>query len=370
MTKKIDITAVDPNGQPIVGAQVSAIGQPPWQAWQLGGQTDVHGHWGFGTVALGVTPMLITISAPGFVTWSEVMPIPANSDWTYTRGLVRDSHITIAGRFFQLGGQNWRYLGVSDFNLFPQFVRGVDIGPILRQRVDLGFNVVRTFLYAGGSNVFAIDPHSYNAQRIADFLGLVNAAGLKADLTKGDAQLVLPNQADQIAHQQMVDSVILNNFNQTCNEPLDFGRKNGIDVSVVKAMAGIRSSGDYDDRTVHQNALDFIDYHGTRSGSGLAPKWVTDEVECVLDGFDEPNAPNGHYDAVLIPFIHGEPQHFGPSRGILDPRLAFLLGDKIGRWLSGGTMHTDQGITSELFTGPELACVKEFVRGMMLAPLI
>src|SRR5262245_14147932 len=54
--------------------------------------------------------------------------------------------LVVDGRWFrQDTGARWTGLEATDFNLFNRFINGQDIAPILRQRAEVGFNLLRVW---------------------------------------------------------------------------------------------------------------------------------------------------------------------------------------------------------------------------------
>jgi hypothetical protein len=54
--------------------------------------------------------------------------------------------LEVDGHFFrQNSGARWTGIQATDFNLFNRFLAGEDITPILRQRADVGFNLLRVW---------------------------------------------------------------------------------------------------------------------------------------------------------------------------------------------------------------------------------
>src|SRR5215813_4200942 len=54
--------------------------------------------------------------------------------------------LEVDGHFFrQDTGARWTAVQASDFNLFNRFLEGENITPILRQRADAGFNLLRVW---------------------------------------------------------------------------------------------------------------------------------------------------------------------------------------------------------------------------------
>src|SRR6185503_16418425 len=85
-----------------------------------------------------------------------------------------------AGHVLRLqDGTRWTAIETSDFQLYQKFLAGIDVRAILRQRADLGFNLVRVFGMA--RNLFDLNPvkhPSYYAQ-LGPFCELLESYGLR-----------------------------------------------------------------------------------------------------------------------------------------------------------------------------------------------
>ncbi len=278
---------------------------------------------------------------------------------------VRPLHIE--GRFFKDDlGQRFQWRGCDGFDLLAKYLRGEDITLILKQRADMGFNVLRVFRFAAPPNAFALDPadHPDYFAQLRPFMDLLASYGLRAELTAGDAQNIMPNQQDQQRHLNEVCAALqgqVNLFIETCNEP----KKNGIDVHVVRPPATtLRTSGDYDDDTLHGALLDYHVLHGTRDDSSpIFSKWIWDQVWCLYDGWY-------NFPALNMPVVHDEPMGCAdvsqPGRRSNNSRHFYLLG-ATANYDIGLTFHCDNGMRSELFSDIQGLCASEFIRGMKTA---
>jgi hypothetical protein len=80
---------------------------------------------------LVATVLLASAEQPTQAAGAAVTPLPR---------LVAD------GRWFkQDNGARWTGIEATDFNLFNRFLNGEDITPILGQRADVGFNLLRVW---------------------------------------------------------------------------------------------------------------------------------------------------------------------------------------------------------------------------------
>lgn len=279
----------------------------------------------------------------------------------------------IEGRFFKDDlGQRWQWRGCDGFDLLAKYLRGEDIAPILQQRADFGFNVLRIFRFAAPPNAFALRPADYPDyfSQLRPFMDMLASYGLRAELTAGDAQIIMPNQADQRYHLDNVCAALMGQANlllETCNEPGSGGGKNGIDVVKVRPPATtLRASGMYDDDVLRAHPdviLDYHTYHGTRIDDGVLPKWIWDSCWELYNGV------NG-ISPINKPVVHDEPMGCADvnvsGRRSNNSRFFYLLGTTANYDL-GITLHCDNGMRSQLFSDIQGLCASEFIRGMRTA---
>lgn len=89
--------------------------------------------------------------------------------------------------FEQEDGTRFTVIQCSDFFLYGRYLNGEDIRPVLQQRRDCGFNMLRVWTrmqlaqFGIGDCTFAQHPDFYN--RLADFLNLCARYGLYVELT-------------------------------------------------------------------------------------------------------------------------------------------------------------------------------------------
>ena len=287
-------------------------------------------------------------------------------DLSGATGEVRPLHVE--GRFFvDDQGKRFQWRGCSDFALLAQFLRGEDITPVLQQRADLGFTVLRVFRYAAPPNPFSLDPRQYPSdyqQAIVEVTRLAAERGMLIEWTAGDAQVLGFGRAEQQANMDLVTEVLagMPYFLEGMNE----GWKNGQDLGAVAKPGGMRCVGTFEnDDAVKRNAGLFQDYynlHGTRSKEGaLFPKWIWDQVWSLYDGWLIPNW--------RWPINNDEPMGFSDGQSDSrsnNPRHAYLLGTTANYDL-GVTFHSDNGTRSELFSDVQGQCAAECVRGMKTA---
>lgn len=92
--------------------------------------------------------------------------------------------LRVRGHCFELEtGERWTAIECSDFNLWARYLAGEDITPVLKQRADIGFNLLRVWtLYdLEAANIGTLLDPDYT--RLAPFLDLCAGYGLHVELT-------------------------------------------------------------------------------------------------------------------------------------------------------------------------------------------
>lgn len=261
--------------------------------------------------------------------------------------------------FLNEDGSEFHYVGLSDFGLWKRF--HMDNGPealvrpllverrLIADRAGyFGPLVARVFRYAHPDNAFGILPTAVDPTRVNAFLDLCAEYKVYVDWTCGDSQHFLPNPADQ---QQWLDAFCAQVqrfcFMETCNEPFKNGKLPQNGVAPKPSAWYLRDSGNYVDVTStrpweYKYDLEFISYHGTRSGSEPRfPKWL----------WDMPTQAAVLRTLVRKPVVLKEPIGFNsvnqPGRRYNDPYLAKLLGQLIA--YCGQCWHSQLGLESNGF---------------------
>jgi hypothetical protein len=272
--------------------------------------------------------------------------------------------IWVDGKWFRTSdGVPWTQIGCSDFRLLERFLRGEDIGQVLAERANIGFNQLRVFAMC--DLMFHLYPqeHADYPQRLRQFLEIVADYGLRVELTVlVDATRVMPDTgSQQIFFNQVVDVVrgmphvfleLVNENDQTINRinPDAFSQPEGIISShgskgVVDAAAEpvcvtpIWSYGtlhpsrppDWPRLGGHNTMEDVSDKHGTAG---------TDNESCRPDQGRGP-IPSDWFDAA--------------------GNIALLC--------AGGTMHSQCGKDSRPFDATERPCAEAWVKGAKVVSL-
>lgn len=284
------------------------------------------------------------------------------------------------GDFKAVDGSIVRYVGVSDFALFKRWLMPSGRTHLVAPRLAEwrayakagGYDgpiVLRVFRYATASNLFGIDPWSYDFKELRLFTQFCAEQGFYVDWTCGDNQIVCPEAGGPKGQQQHLNetcaalaSVFC--FIETCNEPW----KNGIDPTRVQPArwgSYLRDSGlymEHDDWVRLESAaafnLDFISYHGRRDESGLYwTKWL-------IDMFD---AADNMLTTFGKPAVHKEPQRCNRTGSPRDAALWFRMG--LVTAFCGVTFHSENGRDGDHLSPHEEACCEAFFAGVRGAGL-
>lgn len=233
-------------------------------------------------------------------------------------------------------GVEWKWKGATDFLLLKKVLDGQDISPILNQRQAAGANLVRVFAIC--KNIADLNPSHYGDYwgGVDRLLTLAEARGLYVELTVfADAELVIPGQADQLAFwegfQQFTSRPNL--FLELVNENSHVG--NHINTNAFVALAGpaLQSHGsNQSDEHPVDPAWDYVVFHARRDpppDARGATNYDASEFEA--------NYPKTH------PTIADE------GIKVQDIGYAALMG-KHANIHNGGTFHSQEGVTSELWS--------------------
>lgn len=264
-----------------------------------------------------------------------------------------------ADYFLNDDGSEFHYVGYSDFGLWKRF--HMDNGPealvrplLIERRLiadRAGYEgplVARVFRYAHPDNAFGIVPQAVDVGKINGFLDLCAEYGFYVDWTSGDSQHLLPNPHDQqVWLNQFCAATQRFCFMETCNEPFKNGKLPQNGVKSPPSPYYLRDSGNYVDITTvrpweYQYDLDFISYHGTRSGSEPRfPKWLWDMTAQAATLRTKVKKPTVLKEPIGF---HTIPQ---AGRRYNDPYLAKCLGLLIA--YCGQCWHSQLGLESNGF---------------------
>lgn len=263
--------------------------------------------------------------------------------------------LMLNGRFFATVAGPLTLIEATDFQLFQRYLNGEDIGPVLEQRADTGFNCVRVLGMC--RNMFRLEPYDYGDryyQALPEFVQECERYGLYVEFVVfADAAAVMPNHDAQRVHYARVcqavpyTTTLLELVNEN-NHPSGINR---IDTDrfpkpqYLLSSHGSNGSGDepvrpaWDYETFHYNDL---------------PEWQRKTAHNPMEDSDRVATAN-------------ENTRFPDRCDRTDLAEAAAAGAAL---LHGGAcFHSVSGKTSTLWTGRELACAQAWARGARSVPL-
>ena len=158
------------------------------------GPSNEQGYIAWDGIAASRRDLQLSCSAEGYLESSEhrVLKTDGNEDLApilLTERVVRLPGLVVRGSFFwQETGARFTAIEASDFNLFARFIAGENIEPILTQRSEVGFNLLRVWTYydlQAPPPIGRLIPseHADYYTQLIDFLNAAARHGLYIELT-------------------------------------------------------------------------------------------------------------------------------------------------------------------------------------------
>lgn len=322
----------------------------------------------------------LSVSATGYESQSLRVVVHNNGtfgdsdDKIFEIHLVPDTvplpRLVTRGQYIQLeNGQRWTYIGATDFNLLSRYVRGEDIRPVLTQRSELGFNVLRVLtafdVCAEGRDVNGnpcqpmgrLHPSPSVYTSIPGFLREVSKYGMYVELV-GFAGKWSPSATDDemVQHwENLINSAsgstnalleLANEYNNPPNAGVPLDRMRRPSTLFASNASAVQDS---------IPRLPIWTYATYRPGGG--PEWMRkvahNGMEDVADKFNVPTVAN---ETTRFPDNDNNPDHaFDAAAG------AALLS-------AGSTFHSVHGKNSTLFEGIELQAARQWAAGARSVP--
>jgi hypothetical protein len=263
------------------------------------------------------------------------------------------SRLITAGQFFQLEtGQRFTAIQCSDFNLYNRFLNGENIEPILQQRQDCGFNMLRVWtlfdLEAANIGKLLLSDHPELYSRLLEFCQLAARYGLYIEFTAYTSTWE-PN------HWQNLTTGLLGATNaivELVNE--EDQPANDIDTSLFSSVPGLLCS------------------HGSNGSQAwpVEPYW--DYVTFHTNGAPEEQRKIGHnaWEIWSGPSLTNETSRF-PDVGMWEggsnlnriKQLAYDSAAGAALLCAGSCFHSKNGKNSTLWEGNELEAAKSWAAG-------
>ena len=278
-----------------------------------------------------------------------------------TRGAVAGYGST--QQFVTSDGVDFRWKGITDFSLFWRYLNNEDITPILTERAAIGANVLRVLGMVSWLDRFSPQERPDYFDKLGAFFDLAALHGLRVELVVfADAQIKMPNQADQLVQWDrvaLVASSRTNVFLQVVNQ----GAKNGVESrnfpghhAQFPNLLESRDSG-MESANPPMPPLDYSAYTSTRSDV----KWYVEtgsSMYYVVYGWGTPEW-GGTQQASVDDEPMGADEVDQPGRRSNDPARFKELARSI-TWGNGATFHCTDCIQSILLGPLQHASAVEF----------
>jgi hypothetical protein len=279
-----------------------------------------------------------------------------------------------SGTVFRLAsGDRWTAIEASDFNLFNRYLQG-DIEPILVQRAEAGFNLLRVWTAYDlcptgvGADRQPCQPigrlvpreHADYYARLPQFLALAAQYHLYVELTAftGPFRSMFGNDEEMVAHWKNLTAAVrdstnvilelINEFDNAPNQGVPLDRMPRPSAPIVAS----HGSGIQDSLPL-QPYWDYATYH-PGGGDGWPSKAAHDGMSKIAD--------RGH-----VPVIANETTRFPDNdRSVAHARDAAAGAALL---LAGSCYHSVHGKSSELWTGVELDAARAWAAGARSVPL-
>ncbi len=314
-----------------------------------------------------VTASCMTATVPPVVTPNPTPPVVATLAPLHIDGLA----------FVDATGHEFRWKGVTDFVLFSRYVHGEDITPVLKDRRSVGANLVRTFgMLASWGNpasssadgVIHFYPQDYPDyfDKLRSFLDLLKLYELRCEFVVfADAQIVMPDQGQQLAHWNRV-AVSIGDKTNVLLQVVNQGKKNGVDPTVFPNpqdawpnLLASRDSGMEADNPPAPNGFAYSAYTSSRGDI----KWFVEQgssMYYLIYGWGPGEPWQGTRQVSILDEPMGASETNQPGRRSNDPALFKQLARSLV-WGNGATFHCDDCVMSVPLGARQHAAAVEFL---------
>jgi hypothetical protein len=302
-------------------------------------------------VPAGLTDSQLQVSAQGWVSVDRHEVVTQDCTLTVTLTAAKPPPlprlVTQGTSFFSLdNGSRFTAIEASDFNLFARFQAGEDIESILKQRADLGFNMLRVWTLFDIPGIGTLLNPDY--AKIPAFLDACARHGLYVEFTAYTSTFDPSHWPKLVAAVQGNTGVLLELVNEQ-NIPV-----NTIDTDAYARPVGVLAS------------------HGSNGAElwPVEPYW--DYTSFHVNGASEEQRKAGHnaWEIWSGPTLTNETSRFpevGMWSGAAPERirqLAFDMGAGSALLNGGLCFHSVSGKLSVLFTAAEIDAARALVAGM------
>lgn len=280
-------------------------------------------------------------------------------------------------RFVDGAGQEFRWKGVTDFLLLARYLNGENIEPILQDRVNVGANLVRVFgMLASWGNPatspsdgiihFFPQEHADYFDRLRTFLDLLKRYRLRCELVVfADAQIVMPDQGQQLAHWNRV-AVSIGDKTNVVLQVVNQGKKNGVDSTVFPNphdawpnLLASRDSGMEGDNPPPANGFAYSAYTSSRADI----KWFVEQgssMYYLIYGWGPGTDWAGTHHISILDEPMGASEREQPGKRSADVNAFKQLARSLV-WGNGATFHCDDCINSVVLGPVQHSAAVEFL---------
>jgi len=312
----------------------------------------------------------VKLSADGYLPVNQRVVIEHElGETTMVVPVVNLPRLVPVGEYFQMeGGQRITVIGASDFNLLGRYWAGEDIEPVLNQRHDLGFNVLRVWTAfdvcangIGCQQIGHLTPTGSMYAAIPAFAKYLAKHGLWVEFTAftGPYGSTLPNDDAKVAHWEAMISAVdgltnvmlemVNEYDHPANNDIPFNRLRRPQDSILSS----HGSGTQD-AMPPQPFWRYVTYHPGGGG-----EW---QRKVGHNAWEDVSSWSG------LPTVSNEitrsPDSDGNSNHFYDAAAGAALMN------AGATFHSVHGKNSTLFEGAELNNAQAFVAGVRSVPTL
>jgi hypothetical protein len=274
--------------------------------------------------------------------------------------------LEVDGHFFrQNSGPRWTGIQATDFNLFNRFLAGEDITPILRQRADVGFNLLRVWtdfdVCADGKcrehqpiGRLVPSEHPDYYVRLTEFLDVCAQHGLYVELTAFTGRS--DSDGHRIAHWDQLIAAVASSTN--------------VLLELINEHNVHEKSLPYD--RLRQPPAPILASHGS-GGAGADPKLPIWTYATYHPGFGTDWMRKAVHEGVAaadkynVPVLVNETTRFPDNDASL--QHAYDVGRGCALLEAGCAFHSVSGKNSRLWERYELSLAREWVRGAKSVPL-
>lgn len=305
----------------------------------------------------------IRASAEGYAPETFDVELHTSLDVEVDRVVTSLPHLVVNGEFFyQEDGTPITMIEATDFKLYKKFLDGEDIIPVLEQRQDAGFNLVRVLGMA--RYMWDFNPGAYGDRyytELPQFIRLCARFGLYVEFVVfADTKLLIPDPTSQVLHWNRIKIELISTG--TTSLLVELVNEHNQHENAVADPNAFAPMGD-----------GILCAHGS-NGSGQEPVRPAWDYETFhwndLPEWPRKTAHNGMEDGFWQtgrPALNNENTRFPDKASTLQSAMDAAEGAAL--MSAGSCFHSVSGKNSDLWSGVELDCAYAWAEGARLVPL-